>query len=81
MWYHAAAVRDRFNTQRKRVLRRALTHLLVVAAVSLAATVSLRPAWALDQTTEDLSASVEVEPVFRLSVSNDHLAFEEVDPG
>lgn len=36
---------------------------------------------ALEQTFEDLSASVEVAPIFEFTVDNPHLAFGEVSPG
>lgn len=40
-----------------------------------------RPVLALDERSDDLSASVEVAETFSLSLSNPHLAFHQLSPG
>ena len=50
--------------------------------LAAAASVVLVPsAWPLDQVTDDLSASVDVTPVFQLAISNPNLSFSQVSPG
>ena len=50
-------------------------------AALAAALIAAGPAWALDERYDDLQASVEVAPVFSLSLSNPHLEFHQLSPG